>query len=283
MDYAVSIAGHCVWVSLLVDVLLCCRPLSHICKIYLDFNSVHLQPRSILNPMAPDPPTFHVLDRLLTELSQYATHPQDQPNPTPNPLARIPPAQQPKVKPLLLTLHCLFPNELLLALDILDRGLVRRIGDVTRTSSSSSTGDDLAERDMHREQYSNANDVPNADDVFFVTSASVLRPYPNKEKSYEVRLHAWNCTCPTFSLLEFRAPLAEPGPEPEPELSASEPGPSGQCYGGFGGTLTRAKSSAVCKHLLACVLLVRCPGIFGECRRVANREELAGCCSGWGG
>lgn len=60
------------------------------------------------------------------------------------------------------------------------------------------------------------------------------------------------------------------------------------CYG-FGGTLTRESarvSPPVCKHLLACVLMARCPGVFGareESKRVVSVDELAGFCAGWGG
>lgn len=56
----------------------------------------------------------------------FASFPQN-PSPSPegntNPLVHAPPS----VKPLLLTLHVLFPNELLPALDLLDRKLVTKL------------------------------------------------------------------------------------------------------------------------------------------------------------
>lgn len=64
-----------------------------------------------------------------------------------------------------------------------------------------------------------------------------------------------------------------------------EPGADVDSYGySFGGTLTRSTSSQpVCKHLLACILMGRCPGLVGEGVRVVSVEELAGLCAGWGG
>lgn len=47
--------------------------------------------------------------------------------PAQNRLAKLPEVELSRVKPLLLTLHCLFTNEFLLALDILDRRLVRKL------------------------------------------------------------------------------------------------------------------------------------------------------------
>ena len=42
---------------------------------------------------------------------------------------------------------------------------------------------------------------------------------------------------------------------------------------------------AVCKHVLACVLVEKCAGYFGEGVEVreVGREEYAGWCAGWGG
>jgi hypothetical protein len=59
----------------------------------------------------------------------------------------------------------------------------------------------------------------------------------------------------------------------------------------FGGTLTcptDRDSPPACKHILACVLFARCPGLFGDGgddgRGVdVSMEELAGWCAGWGG
>jgi hypothetical protein len=56
----------------------------------------------------------------------------------------------------------------------------------------------------------------------------------------------------------------------------------------FGGTLTRDTdkgSPPACKHILACILFARCPGLFGQYGdgKLVSLEEMAGWCAGWGG
>lgn len=258
-------------------------------------------------------PTTSLLNNLLTQLSKHSSpgeeESQSQPQPQPsntqslslslsqlhnqnpvssNPLDRFPPEKASKIKPLLLTLHCLFPNELLLALDVLDRGLVRRISTITSTTTSISSMEmergkgDIQDTD---EPDNNAKGDKNKDgDIFFVTSSSTsasTHTEKNNPKTYEVRLHAWNCTCPTFSLMMFRGSDHHEGEDEMSDVEAKDlPEYS------FGGTLTRRGSGVgVCKHLLACILGMRCPGLFeggiykGDC----TRGELGGLCAGWGG
>jgi hypothetical protein len=243
------------------------------------------------------PPTIHFLNRLLTQLSNIQPQTSTEDDQTP-PLARIPAAQQqPGLKPLILTLHCLFPNELLPALDILDRGLVKRLATAgsPTTSGDNTTPDIHIPHDDHNQERDTTSET-SPDEVFFVTSvsssAAISTADRQDQKSYEVRLRAWNCTCPAFALLTFREGLSasasmtsgdlDPGIEPGAGIEDDDP--LGQDYYGFGGTLTSTPAAPVCKHLLACVLAVRCPGLFGGgYRRVVGRGELGGCCAGWGG
>ncbi|RAH44221.1 uncharacterized protein BO95DRAFT_392409 [Aspergillus brunneoviolaceus CBS 621.78] len=198
------------------------------------------------------------------------------------------------VKSLMLALHCLFPNELLLALDILDRGLVRRL---------------VSTHDATNRPTTQASSVRSTEDVFLVNSTSgVLTTQPSSRyhpyktdsetKAYEVRLQAWSCTCPTFTLASFRGPLS-----PAPEMtslstvataSAIELSPRRDyaiSHGSypFGGMLARGSvrsSPPVCKHLLASWLAVRCPSLLGKGNDgfvCVSAEELAGWCAGWGG
>ncbi|PWY65335.1 hypothetical protein BO70DRAFT_254620, partial [Aspergillus heteromorphus CBS 117.55] len=211
------------------------------------------------------------------------------------PFPALNPSQIPEVKSLMLTLHCIFPNELLLALDILDRNLVKRF-----VRGDNPPGHPA---DAH------VTTPPTTEDVFLVLSASTnsgittpsapSKPRPSEldQKGYEVRLLAWNCTCPTFTLAGFRNLLGPEVDENEgssllrPDLNEPPRRPVAlQSHYSFGGTLTRGltKSSppAVCKHLLACLLKVRCPGLFGHRENDAvsvSAAELAGWCAGWGG
>jgi hypothetical protein len=89
------------------------------------------------------PSSKWLITSIISELASYhpATTAAIEAIPTPSKNATATSALQPaqnrlsklseedllRVKPPLLTLHCLFPNEFLLALDILDRRLVRKL------------------------------------------------------------------------------------------------------------------------------------------------------------
>ncbi|KAJ5216774.1 hypothetical protein N7468_009782 [Penicillium chermesinum] len=189
-------------------------------------------------------------------------------------LSTIAGPQLAQAKSLMLTLHCLFPNDLLPALDILDRRLVRRLVRADRT---------MADQRPRTED---------TEDIFLVMSASSI-PQPGAsstthvpEKGYEVRLDAWNCTCPTFTLSAFRdlqtrasLPVESPS-NPDMWWDQDEP----RRYP-FGGTLACAidlASPPVCKHVLASLLFARSPqlGGRGENLCLVSAEELAGWCAG---
>ncbi|RAH55547.1 hypothetical protein BO85DRAFT_401607 [Aspergillus piperis CBS 112811] len=267
-------------------------------------------------PSQTIPSTAQFIDQLISHLSTFTIPPVDsnhdhrhQPPARHHhrtPLSTLPPSQMAEVKTIMLTLHCIFPNELLLALDILDRNLVNRFicNDTTNTSSSQTSHPTA----HHHSSTTNAT-TKDIHDYFYVRSASTISPdqsdpfstststssYHTKEpdpKGYEVRLKAWNCTCPTFTLNAFR----DSGPDgSEEEDSSSTTGHDSLSvtkdnHFPFGGSFTRnstRSSPPVCKHLLACCLAVRCPGLFGggEGRSVSivSAEELAGWCAGWGG
>lgn len=219
-----------------------------------------------------------------------------------NPFSRLPPAELSTLKPIMLTLHCLFPNDLLPALDILDRGLVQRLvreDNLDTMSSVSNYAQNVTTEGQGAWQgteLASDLDQPNQD-VYLVTSASAARDSAassttttthGQEKGYEVRLRAWNCTCPTFTLSAFRDfPLrADPAAE---RPSCDEMLHGQDLIYPFGGTLncaTDRMSPPICKHLLACLLFARCPRVVkakGDGIRMVSLEELAGWCAGWGG
>ncbi|KAI9923690.1 hypothetical protein ASPWEDRAFT_120550 [Aspergillus wentii DTO 134E9] len=237
------------------------------------------------------PTIIQFIDRLITRLSACKPYPnveiqpstQHQPTQRQNPFSALPAAELAKVKPLMLTLHCLFPNELLLALDILDRGLVRRF--VTGDAIDNPTAD------LHNREIPIYTTDP-VEDIFIVLSASAV----TEDKGYEVRLQAWNCTCPTFTLSAFRDSESPTSENASPTSTANETNlvdppkdQGGNCQYQFGGTLTRGSaglSPPVCKHILASILTARCPALFGrgaEDIKSVSARELAGWCAGWGG
>ncbi|KAJ6010550.1 hypothetical protein N7451_001962 [Penicillium sp. IBT 35674x] len=243
---------------------------------------------------------FKSLGTHVNELDTPRTHLGPQEREQQNSLSGLSASQLTRVKPLMLTLHCLFPNDLLPALDILDRGLVQRLVREDRAITTPEHGHRLAIEQQNTGQaettYMDNYDLQR-EDIFLVISASTAAPqgapsstFPRQEqlKGYEVRLHAWACTCPTFTLSAFRNIRSRMGVSAEPLSGSVLPDLGPGCYP-FGGTLscvTDRGSPPVCKHILACILFARCPGLFGgsgDGRRPVSMEELAGWCAGWGG
>jgi hypothetical protein len=116
---------------------------------------------------------------------------------------------------------------------------------------------------------------------------------------YQVRLRAWNCSCPAFAFSAFPATTVTTrhvGNEEEAaEVAVHTPlhnnnndddnADNKWIFGGISlvGEET-TQPPPVCKHLLACVFVERCKGLFGgfvEDREVGV-EEAAGWAAGWG-
>ncbi|KAL4786695.1 hypothetical protein BJX76DRAFT_320503 [Aspergillus varians] len=306
------------------------------------------------------PQTTELINNILSQVSHYTTpttpsaaenEPRSQTQRYPRmiqPPSAFPNSQLTNLKPLMLTLHCIFPNEFLLALDILDRRLIRRVRTRHKTASgdrdedgNQDTDEPAAETQIDVEDEVKENKGPE-EDFFFVTSASTIPStsrslFPAsqlggdqrqlqkqkqwQEKGYEVRLQAWNCTCPSFTLSAFRnlgpGPLSPPSSSCSSSPLSSSPGktenaevddehPSDHADNAdanadadatdtaaysFGGTLPLHRESApVCKHILACLLAALCPGLGGgegeaEVGQFVtlDLEEIAALCAGWGG
>jgi hypothetical protein len=174
-------------------------------------------------------------------------------------------------KSTLLTLHFLFPHEFLPALDILDRQLI------TRMIVSDSLGN--AQKNV----------------VHYVQSASATTSRPTKTSrhhtatiiAYEVRLAAWNCSCPAFAYSAFgkgfrTALLLENHPIASHDQEDSDRADS---MAHLGGVLTRADTGVpICKHILAAFLGTAAPDMFGKgvCTRDVDEAEAAGWAGGWG-
>ncbi|KAL2836830.1 hypothetical protein BJY01DRAFT_251787 [Aspergillus pseudoustus] len=286
------------------------------------------------------PHTTRFINDLLSKLAKYTTAStapseigelnEDGHRHHHKPTSTFPSPQPYELKPLMLTLHCIFPNEFLLALDIIDRGLVRRI---TAEDQIMPPNQEIEHPEAKPQERIKDNASTRKEDFFFVTSASTTSNYSSlsttqlpphqlnrwQTKGYEVRLQAWNCSCPAFTLSIFRnlghepsSPLS-PSPEiPSPDVNergngesssptsdhAGEAGADADADAGaddavaysFGGTLPLHPESApaVCKHILACLLTAVCPGLGGEGRGggqfvTLGMEEVAALCAGWGG
>lgn len=228
--------------------------------------------------MEPLPSHRQLVTTLITSISDIAPStntgettssqppPPAQP-PSTSPLHAIPPSQ----RPLLLTLHVLFPNLLLPALDLLDRGLVTRLVRKYSGAQDEQPGGDgePVSGDL------NASSKPK-DDIFIVRSlASTLsrrtRDFNLSSKRYVVHLNAWNCSCASFTFDAFPS-------HPTPATEQMEcPSRDEWSFGGLG--LNQSGDvPPCCKHLLACLLIDKWPVIlcqYVEDREI-SREEMAG-------
>jgi len=195
-------------------------------------------------------------------------------------------------KNILLTLHCLFPHDLLLALDIVDRRLIRRFH---------YTCHQYADEHDHYDDYIDSREMgmkKSSRAVFFVDSTALVNTTttttatgssgansttnsPRAGKRYEVRLDAWNCSCPAFAMRAYDDGDGYQDDDDDDDGG----GRTGQDW--FGGTLVRTHKKQrlpVCKHLLACVLAVKCKSLFGSGiveERSVDHAEFAGWCAGF--
>jgi hypothetical protein len=210
--------------------------------------------------------------------------------PTSNPLKQASPAD----RSILLTLHVLFPNELLSALDLLDRDLITRLmplsqvpppdnppaNDTTIEQETSTTLEDQSTNiNKKKEGYENA--------IYYVRSAqqttsnSRFRDPVASSTHYEVRTASWSCSCPAFVFSAFPPAKTTKNEGDGDGYAVMEEEEEGK--GWRVGGLSLGGDVPMCKHLLACVLAER-GGLFGGYvkTREVSVEELAGWAAGWG-
>lgn len=177
----------------------------------------------------------------------------------------------------LLTLHFLFPHELLPALDLLDRKLVKRL------------------RCQHGENRDNSLEV------FYVQSASALIESVNRKSAksrfrnawtatkvhYEVRLDSWNCTCAAFAQSQLKLLLADRDHDAEDMMDVAQGSENdlAESQSWVGGVVTRPDSPIpMCKHILASIIASTAPSLVadGIQSRNVSVEESAAWSAGWG-
>lgn len=209
-----------------------------------------------------------------------------------NSLTSLPQESTELAKSALLTLHFLFPFDFLPALDLIDRQLVQKLWCQHPDSTAVSIN------------------------VFYVQSASAViasssrtgskggrfgnRNYAATRMHYEVRLDAWNCTCPAFAAATLKLIMGESSPESvRPQSTERQPKGSETRNEGdvteddhgkietvlIGGVATKdAALVPVCKHILAAALCEASPVLFGAGMNIreVNVDELAAWAAGWG-
>ncbi|KAM0282822.1 hypothetical protein ACHAQH_002826 [Verticillium albo-atrum] len=196
----------------------------------------------------PSPRT--VLTSLLNTITSTPAASVNLKNASSNPLSHLPPA----IRPLLTTLHVLYPTLLLPALDLLDRSLVTRV-----LPERSPSGDDGAKEPVA---------------FYLVRSAAATLSAP-----YVVHLDAWNCSCANFAYETF--PIGISRFDDILDAGAEIDGPAREEEWQFGGMSSDGRDSGgavpCCKHLLASLLGERWE-VLGKhvIERRASREEMAG-------
>jgi hypothetical protein len=208
--------------------------------------------------------------------------------PTSNPLKQASPA----TRSILLTLHVLYPNELLSALDLLDRDLITRLIPLSKAPPPTNppTNDTTIDQEPStslEDQSIKTKDYENA--IYYVrsaqqtTSKSRFRDPLASSTHYEVRTSSWSCSCPAFVFSAFppgKTSLNEGEEDGDwDEDAVMETEDQEWKVGG----LSLGEDVPMCKHLLACVLAER-GGLFeGYVKtREVSVEELAGWAAGWG-
>ena len=201
-----------------------------------------------------------------------------------NPLKDLPASQ----RPLLATLHVLYPSLLLPALDLLDRNLVTRVRLAARPAGNPGIGARIDER--HRrgdEGEDGTEDARGATAFYLVRSAasSSRRGYsaaPPPSQPYIVHLSAWHCSCASFAFAALLPTTAEPAGEYNPgreeEDGATTTHDAEEWK--FGGLSLEGggprDSVPCCKHLLACLLAERWAALGKYVvESSVGREEMA--------
>lgn len=232
--------------------------------------------------MEPLPTPRQFLEILISSLPNSSTSEADQTSQGPSPKNPLESLDQAR-RNLLITLHVLYPSILLHSLDLLDRGLVTKI---TQTEDAPSAPSEFQSKQEGRHhQPTREGTKPPKNTIYQVRSAQTSsrgRPSTSKAvpKIYTVHLKAWNCSCAAFAFSAY--------PPASSILFSQGNDVLGQemrdgKVGGMssdGMVLGDGKDGgvAVCKHLLASLLVERCSSLLGGYlrKRSVSRLEMAG-------
>ncbi|KAL9620107.1 MAG: hypothetical protein Q9160_005313 [Pyrenula sp. 1 TL-2023] len=178
---------------------------------------------SLISSLASLPPPPHSADQPTHLHDFHPTNPLSLLNL--NLTSKFPSPSTLSAKDLLITLHFLFPHEVLPALDLLDRKLVNHfiiVSPFSQTGASLNppSSPDIPAPDTEpakpgtedNDDGDGGNGATAVDEIFYVQSASAVLNTNSKSKRrpraynpvgthYEVRLRAWNCGCPAFANL----------------------------------------------------------------------------------
>jgi hypothetical protein len=221
------------------------------------------------------PSTRDLLTALISTIATSTQHEQGSANPLSD--------ASPNTKSALLTLHTLFPNDLLPALELLDRGLVTRF---VLASDSNKSPEQTEHTQTHPSEKPHTKRKQTI--AYYVRTAqkpSSRSRAAQATTSYEVHLTVWSCSCPAFAFAAFPANLPSDGSVDSTTMGQDEAA-DGDWFRETGwrfGGLTRGNDVPACKHLLACMITEKCRGFARLVEeKEVGLEEVAGWAAGWG-
>ncbi|GAB7340670.1 hypothetical protein MBLNU457_7062t1 [Dothideomycetes sp. NU457] len=239
------------------------------------------------------------------------------PNPTTNNPLKLFSNPDSNIRQIFLTLHILYPNELLPALDLLDRGLIYHLFPTPETATKQSCPPPQKQKRIYhvrsaqeppswqrRQQQTHHSHRTEMDDADAAAGADEMR---TDVTYYETRPWSWNCTCPAFVFAAFPATAFSSAPphhhhhhhqhhhqDPVNLTDSHDEDPRAQISEGhdvvgqrkwIAGGLMKGNDAPICRHLLACVLAEHCRALFGRFvkEREVSADEIVAWGAGWGG
>lgn len=177
---------------------------------------------------------------------------------------------------LFLTLHVIFPDQLLPALDLIDRGFLTRICLKQSFLEAASTNKDAAAESVLPAVHDDVTSCPAIPGTYIAKSTVTKSKFAKTEpaqaaKTYLVQLRTWNCSCSAFTLEAM----------PRDELPSDQaPAADEKLFGGLSLPKHTVSGEAIpcCKHILASLLMDRWGHIFAADvdSRACSRDEMAG-------
>ncbi|KAI0809422.1 hypothetical protein GGR55DRAFT_174798 [Xylaria sp. FL0064] len=180
-------------------------------------------PRDLLTSLISSLPSIPIADNASGTTNPISSHRSSNQQAAPtNPFKLIPPTH----RPLLTTLHVLYPSTLLPALDLLDRRLVTRVilkGDTAPHSRHVQTEHGL-DNDLDEEILAGGANSDNTIEekenrrptaLYHLVRSAQPQSHRRQHSTstggqvYVVRLESWNCTCAAFAFSAF-PPLPSP-------------------------------------------------------------------------
>ena len=206
----------------------------------------------------------------------------------------VPPIHAKRAQSLLVTLHFMYPHELLPALDLLDRKLISCHNSLYSTESQCPmSGIPSGERGVLGDITVENTKI----ETFYIKSASAaieetVLPFHHRQAHaqiefyYEVRLDSWNCTCPAFAYASTSSSLDSPDhtKQVDDERPIDKEDVEGCSAISFGGSSTTSSDVPMCKHMLAVAMWKAAPSAFGDSVNMhyTNIATTAGWAAGWG-